>query len=281
MKKFGIVYHPKIAAAKTLAEQLSEFLPSLKATAWICSAWDEEGVKAQAPGTDVVLSIGGDGTILRVARAITPQGIPIVGINLGHLGFMAELNTEDIMDNLPHIISGEGWIDQRAMLEIELLPSSRGKPSPKPFHALNDAVVGRGAFSRVVYVKTTINDQLFTTYKADGVIISTATGSTGYSLAAGGPILYPQAEEILLKPISPHLTMAHCLVLPPTATVGLEVRTDHQAMLSIDGQLDLELQDGNKVKVKRSPYSARFMRIHPPNSFYGTLEEKLKGRSWK
>ena len=280
MKKVGVVYHPKIAAAKTLAERLSEALRSLKATAWSCSAWDEEGVRGQAPGTDVAISIGGDGTILRVARAVTPHEIPIVGVNLGHLGFMAELHAEDIMEHLPRILSGQGWIDQRTMLEIEL-PFSTEEQHTKLLNALNDAVVARGAKCRVVYVKTSVNEQLLTTYKADGVIVSTATGSTGYSLAAGGPILYPQAEEILLKPISPHLTMAYCLTLPPTATVELEVHTDHQAMLSIDGQLDFQLLDGNKVKVKRSPCSARFIRFHPPNSFYGTLEERLKGRSWK
>ena len=200
MKRVGIIYHPKIAAAKTLAEQLSQVLPSLKATVWTCSAWDEEGMKAQAPGTDLALSVGGDGTILRVARAVTLWEIPILGVNLGHLGFMTELRAEDIMEKLPALLGGEGWIDQRTMLQIE--PSSKSKEPTQPLYALNDVVVGRGAISRVVYVKTTVDGEPLTTYKADGVIISTATGSTGYSLAAGGPILYPQAKEILIKPIS-------------------------------------------------------------------------------
>ena len=278
MKRLGIIYHPKIAAAKALAEQLSQFLPSLKATAWLCSSWDEERTRAQIQGTDLVLSIGGDGTILRVARAVNPMEIPILGVNVGHLGFMTELRAEDIMDKLPLIIKGEGWIEQHTMLEIELLPVSGGE-SPKIFYALNDAVVGRGAISRVVYIKTTIDSELLTTYKADGLIVSTATGSTAYSLAAGGPILHPQADEILLKPISAHLTVPYALVLPSTAIIELEVLTDHQAMLSIDGQLNFVLQDGDKVRAKRSPHLARFLRMHPPTFFYSALEERLKGRS--
>jgi NAD+ kinase len=282
LKKVGIIYHPKIAAAKALAEHLFQVLPTLKATTWTCSAWDEEGMKVQAPGTDLVLSVGGDGTILRVARAVTPWEIPIVGVNLGHLGFMTELSAEDIMEKLPALLGGEGWIDRRTMLQIEFSSQGReklAKGSSQSFYALNDVVVGRGAVSRIVYVKATIDGEPLTTYKADGVIISTATGSTGYSLAAGGPILYPQAEEILIKPISAHLTMAYPLVLPPTAIIELEVHTDHQAMISIDGQIEFELQDGDKVTAKRSHHLARFLRIHPPTFFYSTLEQRLKGRS--
>ena len=278
MKRLGIIYHPRIAAAKALAEQLYQFLSSLKAAVWICSSWDEERIRDQIQGTDLVLSMGGDGTILRVAREITPWETPILGVNVGHLGFMTELRAKDIMDSLPLIIKGEGWIEQRTMLEIELLPISK-EDSPKSFYALNDAVVGRGAISRVVYIKTIIDSELLTTYKADGLIVSTATGSTGYSLAAGGPILHPQAEEILLKPISAHLTIPYALVLPSTATIELEVHTDHQAMLSIDGQMNFVLKDGDKVRVKRSSHSARFLRMHPPTFFYSTLEERLKGKN--
>jgi NAD+ kinase len=145
----------------------------------------------------------------------------------------------------------------------------------EPFHALNDVVLGRGAISRVIYVETTIDGAPLNTYKADGVILATATGSTGYSLAAGGPILYPQSREIILNPISPHLTFANAVVLPPTAIVELKVRTDHQAMLSIDGQIDLALESGDSVKVKLSPHVARFLRVQPLTFFYSILMERL------
>jgi NAD+ kinase len=154
------------------------------------------------------------------------------------------------------------------MLQAELA----GK---KPYYALNDILIGRGAVSRVIYVETTIDGVPLTTHKADGVIIATATGSTGYSMAAGGPILYPQAREIILNPISPHLTFANAVVLPPTAIVELKVRTDHQAMLSIDGQINLALESGDIIRVSISPHVARFLRAQPPTFFYSTLMERL------
>jgi NAD+ kinase len=271
LKKVGILYHPKIAAAGALAEELAGFLPSLDASCWLCSAWEEERARTQIEGTELILSIGGDGTILRAARAVVPGSIPIVGINLGRLGFMTELSAGEARDKLPAFLAGEGWIDERAMLQAEL--ASKG-----PFYALNDVVLGRGAISRVIYVEATIDGAPLTTYKADGVILATATGSTGYSLAAGGPILYPQAREIILNPISPHPTFANALVLPPTAIVELRVRTDHQAMLSIDGQIDLALESGDTIRVRLSPHVARFLRAQPLTFFYSTLMERLVPR---
>lgn len=277
MKKVGIAYHPRIAAAENLARQLKVFLPSLGVSPWICSSWEEENVKALLDGTDLVLSVGGDGTILRLARAVAPKETPILGVNLGHLGFMTEIAAADVMDRLPYIIGGEGWIDKRAMLETELLPAGGGKSGHDPFCALNDIVVGRGAISRVVSIKTFVDGEVLTTYRADGVIVATATGSTGYSLACGGPILYPQAEEMILRPVAPHLSVAAALVFHPGVIIELEVSTDHQAMLSMDGQVNHELQDGDRVRVKRAAYSAHFLRVRPPTFFYNTLEERLRG----
>ncbi len=272
MKKVGILYHPKIAAAVALAEELASFLPSLEASIWLCSAWEEGEAKAQVEGTELILSVGGDGTILRAARAVVPWSVPIVGINLGRLGFMTELRAEEALQRLPAFLSGEGWIDERAMLQAELA----GKDLT--FHALNDVVVGRGAIARVVYVETIIDGAPLTSYKADGVILATATGSTSYSLAAGGPILYPQAKEILLNPLFPHLTFANALLFPSTAIVELTVGTDHQAMLSIDGQINLALESGDGIRVMLSPHVTRFLRAKPATFFYSSLMERLGQR---
>lgn len=277
MQKVGIGYHPRIPAAENLARHLNQVLPSLKVASWVCSSWDEDNIKANLDGTDLVLSVGGDGTILRLARAVAPREIPLFGVNLGHLGFMTEIGATDIMDRISSVIAGEGWIDKRAMLEAELLPVSDGERGQGSFCALNDVVVARGAISRVINIKTFIDGEVLTTYKADGVIIATATGSTGYSLACGGPILYPQGEEILLRPIAPHLSVAAALVLPPEVVLELVVSTDHQATLSMDGQVNYDLHDGDKVRVKRASYSAHFLRIRPPTFFYTTLEERLRG----
>jgi NAD+ kinase len=147
------------------------------------------------------------------------------------------------MDRLPTIIAGDGWVDERAMLQAELFPATKKTIDEKSgaselLHALNDVLVGRGKIPRIIHVKAIIDGELLTTYRSDGILVSTATGSTGYSLAAGGPILYPQAKEILLKPISAHLSMGHALVLPPAVTIELEVHTVYQAVLSIDGQIN-------------------------------------------
>jgi NAD+ kinase len=160
------------------------------------------------------------------------------------------------------------------MLQVEL-PSQAG---PSTLHAVNDMVVARGAIVRVIKVEASINGQPITTYKADGVIVATATGSTGYSLAAGGPILYPQSRDLLLVPIIPHLSPAYAVVLPSTAVIQLRVTAVHQATLSIDGHINLPLSDGDMITIKHSPNAARFLRIHPETSFYSSLEQKLKGK---
>jgi NAD+ kinase len=237
MKKVGILYHPMIETARTLAEELKDFISARGISVWLCSAWEGEEARSKVGGTELILTIGGDGTILRAAQVVVPSQIPITGINLGRLGFMTELSAEEVKDKLPALLGGEGWLDERAMLEAEL-GATELEPS-RTFYALNDVVVARGAVARVVYVEANIDGELLTTYKTDGVIVATATGSTGYSLAAGGPILHPQAKEFLLLPISPHLSPAYPLVLPATAVVRLRLTPTHQAALSVDGHINL------------------------------------------
>ena len=189
---------------------------------------------------------------------------------------MTELGADEAMAKLPALLAGEGWIDERALLEAKFSVSDK-EPS-SIFYALNDVVVARGAIARVVYVEASIDDEPLTTYRADGVIVATATGSTGYSLAAGSPILHPQAKEFLLLPILPHLSSAYTVVLPSTAVVKLQINTVHQAILSIDGHINLTLTNGAVVTVKHSSNRARFLRIHSETSFYGSLEQRLRGK---
>ena len=277
MNKIGILYHPMIKAAYSLAKKLEEFLSSTGVSVWLCSAWEGEKSRAQVNDTDLILSIGGDGTILRAVQAVVPHSIPITGINLGKLGFMTELDADEAVAKLPALLSGEGWIDERAILKAELLPAEETE-SPRLFYALNDVVVSRGAIARVVYVDASIDGEPLTTYKSDGVIVATATGSTGYSLSAGGPILHPQAKELILLPIVPHLSSAYTLVLPSTAVVKLRLSSAHQAILSVDGHINLPLSNDAVVTVKHGSSKARFLRIRPQNAFYRSLEQKLKGK---
>ncbi|MBA7667690.1 NAD kinase [subsurface metagenome] len=276
MKRVGILYHPMIGAASSLAEKLEKFLGSRGVSVWLCSAWEGEKAGAQVDGTDLIISIGGDGTILRAAQAVVPRPTPITGINLGNLGFMTELSADEAMTKLPALLAGEGWIDERALLEAELSPS--GGESPSVFYALNDVVVARGAVARTVRIQASIDGEALTTYKADGVIVATATGSTSYSLACGGPILHPQSDEFLLLPVSPHLSSTYTLVFPSTVVVKLRLDAVHQAVLSVDGHINLPLSGGAIVTVKHSSNKTRFLRIHPKTSFYASLEQRLKGK---
>ena len=272
MEKIGILYHPMNDAAGDMAEEVKAFLSGRGLAVWLCSAWETEKAKAQVDGTDLLLSIGGDGTILRAAQIAAGSPLPITGINMGKLGFMTELGAKEAKDKLPDLLEGKGWLDERAMIEAQLDDGAS-------YYALNDVVVARGAVARVVYIEAEIDGQKLTNYKADGVVVATATGSTGYSLSAGGPILHPRAEEYLLLPILPHLSLSYSLVLPATAVVKLRIATVHEATLSIDGHINPPLADGAVITVRHSPTKARFLRLRPENAFYSSLEQKLKGKN--
>jgi NAD+ kinase len=191
---------------------------------------------------------------------------------------MTELSVDEDVEKLPALLAGGGWIDERSLLEVELSPTDEEQKSPRVFYALNDVVMARGEVAHVIYVEASIDGEPLTTYKADGVIVATATGSTGYALSAGGPILNPQAKEFLLLPILPHLSAAYTVVLPSTVVVKLCLTTTHTATLSIDGHINLPLSSGATITVKRSSNTVRFLRIHPEASFYSSLEQRLKGK---
>jgi NAD+ kinase len=275
VKKIGILYHPKVEATRAKARELEAFIKSRGISVWVCSAWDREKAYDRLGGTDLLLTVGGDGTILRAVQVVIPGTTPITGINLGKLGFMTELDADEALEKLPSLIDAHGWIDERAMLQVEVITSGR---ETRIFHALNDIVVARGEIARLIRVEASVNGQHLTTYKADAVITATATGSTGYALAARGPILYPQSRDFLLVPVAPHLSSSYPLVLPETVEVVLSLNTYHAATLSVDGHINLSLSDGDKIIIRRSPHVARFLRIRPRESFYGSLEDKLKGK---
>jgi NAD+ kinase len=275
VKRVGIAYHPLNEAAHSLSKKLACYLDSSGIPAWLCSAWETDELTAEVPDTDLVLTAGGDGTILRVAQAVMGYGVPITGINLGQLGFLAEISANEAMDKLPDLLDGKGWIDERSVLEARLTPATE-KKNDEIFYALNDVVVARGGIARIIYVEASINSKRLTSYKADGVIVATATGSTGYSLSAGGTVLPPQADEFLLTPILPHPGLGYSLVLEPDTIAGLKVHTYHQATLSVDGHLNRDLSTGDSLTVKQSNTRIRFLRLSPRDYFYTTLEQKLK-----
>ena len=273
VKRVGILYHPKVQKTEAFAHTIECFLKDKGIQCWLNSSWDEAGARNLIKDSDFILSVGGDGTILRVARIIFPYEIPIVGVNFGNLGFMTELEADEALNKLPIILDSGGWIEERTMLQAEIC--STGKVS----NALNDVVVGRGKSARLVNIDVSIDDEAFTTYRADAVIVSTATGSTGYALAANGPILLPDSRDMILKAVCPHLSMDKALVLAPTTRIKLRVLTNHEAIISMDGQVESELKDGEEVVVSLSPHVTRFIRLKPKTRFYSTLVSKLRGKS--
>ena len=275
IKKIGILYHPKVASTRIKAEELGKFLKTQGVSAWVCSAWDGEEACTKMKDTELLLTVGGDGTILRAVQAVIPGMTPIAGVNQGKLGFLTELSNDEAVEKLPFLIAGQGWTDERAMLQAEL--KTEGK-APQVFHALNDIVVARGAIARLINIEVAIDGQKVSLYRADAIVTATATGSTGYALAARGPIMYPQSRDFLMVPVAPHLSPAYPLIISEKSEVVLKLNTYQDATLSVDGHINLTLVNGDTVTIRRSPYIARFRRIRPENSFFSTLEEKLKGK---
>lgn len=275
----GVVYNPRIPGIQEFVVQVVRCLGLGKGDL-VSSVEDLEQIKESHLGIDLLVTVGGDGTILRAAQVAALHGVPILGINMGRLGFMTELSARDALERLGEYLDDHLWIEERAMLQATAIASPEGGTSGRTkgntvCHALNEAVVGSGAMARMATIKVSIDGAPFTTYRADAVIVATATGSTGYALSAGGPIIYPQSRDMLLKPVAVHLGLGTSLVLPSTSRVVLAVLSDGPAMLSVDGFMNVDLEEGNSVLVESSPYVARFLRAHPPSHYYATLTQRL------
>ena len=282
MNKIGILYHPKIPEALALAETMRSALAGDVAEVWASESGDEEKAKKSVPGTDLLISIGGDGTVLRAARLVVPYDVLLLGINLGRLGFLTELRDGDkTIQRLPDVLAGNWHVEERAMLHVQVLDSRDGQVlhGVQPYlHALNDVVVGRDALGRTILVSAYIDGNLVADYRADGVIIASATGSTAYSQAIGGPILHPEAKEMVLVPLAPHLGQANSLVIPVSSVIDLALDPGHTAALNIDGETRIDLGRGHVVRVTMSPHVARFLRLSDSPGFYERVAVRLRWR---
>jgi NAD+ kinase len=278
IKKVGILYHPMVAAAGAKAQEVARFLNAKGIDVWTCSAWATEKSAKDLDGTDLILTTGGDGTILRASQLALQRQIPITGINMGKLGFLTEIKADEAIEKMPELLGEQVWIDERTMLEAELIPAKTTSKPLASLYALNDVVVARGSIARLIHIQASVNDIPLTKYRADGVILATATGSTGYALSAGGPIMYPLSADILLVPIVPHLNLDYCLVLSASSVIKLQVETTHQATISVDGHTNLAICNEDIIRIRRSLLKTRFLRIQAKDSFYNNLEEKLRGK---
>lgn len=269
MKKVGIFVHSRWSAALQLADRVQSVLGSEGCAVWQTSDWDDSTVAEQTPGTDLLICLGGDGTVLRAARTVVPHAVPILGVNMGRLGFLSEVRPSELIDRLGDVLAGSCRIEERTMLQAQV-PSWGAT-----HHALNDVVVGRASIGRPLYVEVAVDGVRLAIHRCDAVIVATATGSTAYSLSAGGPIMHPQSPELLLTPVAPHLGSARPLVLPSDTTIDLTITADKEAVVSVDGQVDRTLASGDSVSVCRSAHTARFLRFSKPEEYYTLLAEKL------
>lgn len=274
VKNVLLLYHPKLARSLALAQDWAERIAQLGEHATILSAWDDAGIASCVPQFDLAITLGGDGTVLRASRLCSPSHVPILGVKMGRVGFLSEIEPEQFDPRV--LVEGAYWIEERTMLHAAY---SRNGTLLGAFEALNDVVVGRGALARVIRVATYIDGDYLTTFVADGAIVATATGSTAYVFAAGGPILAPEVKTLVLVPIAPYLSQVRSLVLPEGSRVIFRLETDHRAILTIDGQTDVELQNGDRVSVEASANVARFVRLRPRTYFYRTLVKRLRERT--
>lgn len=241
---------------------------------------DEEGAKTLglsslarsdedlAARAQLLVAFGGDGTILRAARLAARGGVPILGVNLGGLGFLTEISTGDLPAALEDLVAGRYELDERMMLEAEI-------DGGEPALALNDVVVTKSGVARVLRLRVLVNGEHLASYPADGVIVATPTGSTAYSLSAGGPILHPKVEALVITPICPHTFNARSVVVDGRDAVEVEVTVPSpEATVTIDGRMGVPLAEGRRVRVRRAEQTTRFVRVRSAG-FYSMLRTKL------
>jgi len=222
-----------------------------------------------ASGSDILISLGGDGTILRLARQVAEKGTPILGVNLGKLGFLAEVSVDDLDDCLAEVLRGDYFVVERMMLQATTSKNSRS------YFALNDIVVDKFGTSRVLDFETFVNNEYLATFTADGVILSTPTGSTAYALANGGPIVTPNNRSITISPICPHTLTARPVIVPDDSIIRIKVAAAHHKVhVTADGQDEVLLRPPTEIKVRKAPHMARLVKRRN-TSYYDTLRKKL------
>ena len=267
-----IVTYPRIADSQAEAEAIMEFLKGKGLDVPYGSLYDEEiRTRVKNKEFDVLIAVGGDGMMLRAGHLCAPCGVPILGINFGRLGFLIQIERGEWREMFERLLKGEAWIEYRMMLYVQHVRAGEMLGS---WHALNEAVVSRGGNLRPVHLSASVDGRLLTSYVCDGLIASTATGSTAYALAVGGPILPPDLHNMLLVPIAPHLSVDRAVVLSEGASGSIMVKSEN-TVLSVDGQAPMPLAEDDHVDIRSSEYTAQFVRFGDPGYFYRNLNAHM------
>ena len=271
-----IAAYPKMPQAFTEAEAMSSYLKEKGIEAPFGSLYDETLRKRVRRGEfDLLIMAGGDGSVLRAGNLCAPSNVPILGVNLGRIGFLIQIEIDEWREYFDKLLAGEAWIESRMMLHAEHI---RAGEMVGNWDALNEVVVGRGQTLRPVRLSAEVDERHLTSYVADGLIASTATGSTAYALAAGGPILPPELRNILLVPIAPHLSVDRAVVLSEGSTVSIRVNSEN-AVLSIDGQPSITLMEDDRITVRAADVTTKFVRFGDPGYFYRNITAHMNENS--
>uniref|UniRef100_A0A7C4Q235 NAD kinase n=1 Tax=Bellilinea caldifistulae TaxID=360411 RepID=A0A7C4Q235_9CHLR len=269
-QRIAIGYHPFLVDAPQEAEQIARFLQGRGVQQVISAPMPDKAFRHQIRDGkfDLLIALGGDGTMLRAGHLGAQLGIPVLGINLGRFGFLMEVQRDEWRELLPRLLDGRYRLENRMMLRAEHL---RGEQSLGCWSVLNEVVVCRGQFVRPVRLKASVDGYALATYIADGLIVATPTGSTAYALAVGGPILPPDLRNILIVAVAPHLSLDRAIILSEGSVVTVTVHTSHQAVMSVDGQAPITMEDGDAVRVDALPEMVRFVRFQDYGYFYRNL----------
>ena len=272
-QRIAVAAHPQLPAARAEADIIGAYLTERGCTATTGFIYESMLVSGVQNGDyDLWIALGGDGTLLRSGHLCAPFMLPVLGINMGNVGFLMEVQQEDWRRYLDLLIAGEYWIENRMMLRAE---QYRDDVLLGGWDVVNEAMVGRGEIMRPVKLITYVDGHYLTTTVADGLIAATPTGSTAYALAAGGPVLPPNLRNILLVPVAPHLSFDRAIVLAEGSMVSININTDHKAALSVDGQNPVVLEDGDRVDVALNQHQLLFVRFEKPGYYYRNLTSRM------
>lgn len=272
-RQVAVCFNPAVNGAGGLARDLAGQVEAAGRACWLGALPDpREGhpdeFRRHLDAADLLVCVGGDGTVLHASEHAAAVGTPVFGVRMGRLGFLSEVTGAEAALTLARVLDGAGRLERHSTVRAEV-------NGEEPNYALNDVVIGRSSLGRTISVGARVDGVLLAEYRADAVIIATATGSTGYSLSVGGPILPPSSEEIILVPVAPHLTRANALVLPTSSEISLSVERGYEAVYTVDGLRERALDSGSTVVISHGERHVDFVRLGEPAQFYANVAERL------
>jgi NAD+ kinase len=275
VRRIGFAYNPTIEATIELAARASGWCRRHGVDEWQAQAGDTETLDAELRTTDALVVLGGDGTFLRAARAVAEVDVPLLGINLGKVGFLSKAEASDLEPVLERITAGDYRIDERLAIEGRILRQGLGDDAARHV-ALNDIVIARGSLARVCRLDVSIDDSHLATFIADGLVVASPTGSTGYSFSAGGPILDPASRNLVVTPIAAYLSAIRSVVVSPQQVVRCRVVDAFEALVSVDGREDLPIAVGDVVEVRALDRPIRLIEPKGAQPFWDLLRHKVE-----